>query len=269
MRLLVTTFHRALVHGIRDTVLDEGRGPYFGATWSPDRIFVAARNWTGRGEGTLILTYDGKLNQVAEDRLPEVREVHEILWHGGIVYICDTGHDRVLAWDGRETKAVYEATQTMEDHSHVNNIWCDGERFWVSELRARRLRAFDLEWELLETIPVEYEVHNVYEEDGTVYMCASNRGCLACLVSEPIFIDVSSGEYAYARGLARTKSRFYVGLSSVSKHGSRGEGGCCITVLDSGLGKIDEIRFEGTGDLHTIRAMDGIDLAHNRIPCPA
>lgn len=112
-------------------------------------------------------------------------------------------------------------------------------------------------------------MHDVYVENDAVYTCASGWGCLARLSSEPIFMDVSCGEYAYARGLARTEQRFYVGLSSVRERANRGEGGCRIAILDNGLGKVGEIELEGTGDLETIRVMDGIDLAHNRIPCPA
>ena len=126
MRLLVTTHRRVFVHGKEDIVLDEGRGLYYGVTWSPDKIFIAARNWAERDRGTLILVYDEKLNLIAEDYLLEVSEVHQIFWWDGTVYICDTGHDRVLAWDGKGTRVVYEATQMMEDHSHINGIWGDG-----------------------------------------------------------------------------------------------------------------------------------------------
>lgn len=269
-RLLITTHHRAFVHAERDVVLDEGRGLYYGATWGPRTglVYVAARNLEA-DQGTLILAYGGKLDLVAETFLPEVRRVHQILWWDGIVYICDTGHDRVVAWDGEALKVVYEATDTMLDYSHVNGIWCDGKRFWVSELYARRLRAFDLEWNLVRDIPTEYGVHDVYREKRAVYTCASDRGCLARLAPEPMFVDVACGEYTYARGLARTRDRWYVGLSSVSKRSDRGDGGCRVVVLDDSMERMGEIRFEGTGGLQTLRAMDGIDCAHNRIPCPA
>lgn len=272
-RLLVTTYRKAFVHGRGGTVLDEGRGPYFGVTWSPDMVFVAARNWKKDGKDTLVLTYDGELRLVAEARLPEVREIHQMLWWGGLVYICDTGHDRVLAWDGEGARAVYEATRAMEDRSHVNSVWCDGERFWVTELYARRVRAFDLGWNLLETVPLEHEAHNVYVEGGRVYVCASDQGRLARVGDRRDSVDLSasvaSGEYSYARGLARTGSRFYVGLSLARRREDRGDGGCRVAVLDGGLARVGEIRFEGTGDIHSLRAMDGTDRAHNRVRCPA
>ena len=71
----------------------------------------------------------------------------------------------------------------------------------------------------------------------------------------------------YFRGLARTKDRFYIGVSHFSPREKRVEGGSAILVMDSDLNQLGFVQLEGTGQLCEIRALEG-DKAHNGTNCP-
>jgi len=67
---------------------------------------------------------------------------------------------------------------------------------------------------------------------------------------------------------ARTENGFYVGLSRLAARHERGEGDSIVVCLDNDFDIVDTIVLKDAGGITEIRAIDGLDLAHNRIRCP-
>ena len=212
----------------------------------------------------------------------DVEDPHQIFWWDGVLYIADTRKDRVLLWDGRSVRAVrWQRPNNLP--LHVNSIWCDGERLYALEHRGPRMpkwvRVLDLDFEVVEHIELArgtfpqanrilHGVHNVYVEDGILYVCSPTalvRYDIASKYSETV---IPQDNTRYVRGLARVSGKFFIGLSEVRERSERAKGDSSVLVTDDDFNVLDILSLEGTGALHEIRAIDSLDLAHNRIRCP-
>ena len=215
--------------------------------------------------------------------MEELKTPHQILWWGGLLWMANAIPGQVLVWDGVGVKVL---RWQREDGFplHPNSIWCDGELVYVLEHRGPKMpkwvRVLDMDFETVRSIKITgrmfkrkrgiHGVHNVYVENGMLYML-SPSGVMRLEMESgksdfTVLNRVGSEEY-YVRGLART-DRFYIGLSEIREREERAEGGSFILVTDDDFNVTEMMRLEGTGALHEIRVVDGVDRAHNRIPCP-
>jgi hypothetical protein len=109
-------------------------------------------------------------------------------------------------------------------------------------------------------------MHNVYREDGKLFLGASDRECL--MVEDgngQRFISLTDfvGDHCYVRGIARGRY-LYVGAALLQNREERSDGHAYIVVFDDEK-PIRAIKVENTGGMHGIRVL-GLDRAHNDIP---
>lgn len=159
--------------------------------------------------------------------------------------------------------------------NHVNSIWIDGGMIYVVEHKfgPSNVKYFNNKFEFLgEETGLGEKMHNVYVEDGKLFVCSSEAECI-------IIRDLSTGEdrvintsqYAKGlpRGLARTPGRWYIGISQRAIRDVRHithDG--VVLVLDDDFKPIKKIHLKNIGQVLEIRAMTDLDRAHNGIPFP-
>ena len=303
MKLLVSTVSKLLVwmpDGIE--TIHEGQGSYSGATWSEDRIFVVTQNRQSRSEyaDNQLLIFDGAFRLLDVYDFPNegptaVSSVHDVFYWQGKVYVVSTANSRAVAWEpSGKLETVYTAPPRVPDkwsvntNAHLNSVWNDGQNFYVVEHRhgPSQIKQFDPDWQWKKTWFMGHESHNVYREGPVLYCCASWHHAVAMRDLQgggerwvkvmdglnwiPGHDDKKLTYTAYPRGLARTKDKWFVGLSATARRGDRDKGDSCILVFDNDWHKLDEIVLPDTGGIGTggVRVMDETDYAHNRIPCP-
>jgi hypothetical protein len=212
---------------------------------------------------------------------------HQALWWGGVLYVTDTDHekDRVLLWDGEDIQTI-RWPQWEEHVIHPNSIWCDGEAFYVVEHGGsgfpKWVQVLDLEFNPLERIELPksifpepsrifHGIHNIYVEEGILYTLGPTSVVwyeIASGESDHVFFTQYMDGPFYNRGLARVKGKFYIGLSEIRERRKRAQGNSFILVADDNFNVLNILKLELAGGLHEIRAIDSLDLAHNRVKCP-
>lgn len=269
-RLLISTFQRVMVRepdGCERVILTKD-GPFYGLTWNAEHLFVGARCWGTAGEDALYI-FDRDFQLLEKQWLPTFgQQIHQIICLEGIVYILDTLADHVLAWNPatREGQVVVNmGADDPQDIYHFNSIWWHDDLFWLVGLHGN-LWFFNRAWNMQGHRAFDFEIHNVYAEDGKLLMGASSLGCL--MVEDNWgrrFIDLTEwiGEPCYVRGIARGKY-LYVGAALMRERQERIEGSSYIVVFD-GETPIQVLRLEDTGGMHGIRVL-GLDRAHTNIP---
>lgn len=290
-RLLISTYNKIILwDGKAHTVWDERGKPefhnFFGITWNDKEIYVAEG---GHGGDSLYHIFDEKLRHVG--LLPFglagsdecISDPHQIYWWDGELYISSAKTDTIYIWDGRPELEQVRWKEAREPTQHLNSIWCDGERFYVCEHRKREMpkrvmvldEAFNPMYRVI--IPNDvfvktkpHGIHNVYVEDGWLYTC-SPKAFVAFEMETGVARTITSDlirKAHYVRGLARAEGNWFVGLSEAKVRSERGKGDSAVLVLDDGLEMIDLLPLQDTGGLNDIRAIDGLDLAHNGVRCP-
>lgn len=285
-RLLVSTYRGLILWDGKAHTIHEGHshGEYhnfFGITWNEDEIYVAEGGHVGH---SCYHVFDGDLKH--KGKLPigkGIGDPHQIYWWDGKLYIISAKQDAIFIWDGTGEPERIRWRQSREPTQHLNSIWCDGNFFYVVEHRKRvmpkRIQVLDMDFEPIRKIMIPnrafvkakpHGIHNVYIEDGWLYTC-SPKAFVALEVDTGITRTVISKlihQAHYVRGLARVCGKWFIGLSEARVRSERGEGDSAVLVLNDGLETIDLLPLQDTGGLNDIRAIDGLDLAHNQVRCP-
>jgi hypothetical protein len=285
-RLLISTYKRLILWDGQAHTAHEGYSHkkyhnFFGITWNEDEIYLAEGGHAGH---SCYHIFDGNLKH--KGKLPigkGIGDPHQVYWWDGNLYVASAWQDTIFIWDGEAIRRVYWK-KVGEDNQHVNSVWCDGEHFYVVEHRKRvmpkRVQVFNMDFEPLHKIVIPddsfmkitpHGIHNVYIESGILYTCSPKAFVwydIASGESEPVQPSPWVRAAHYVRGLARVPGKWFIGLSEAKVRSERGEGDSAVLVLNDDLEKIDLLPLEDTGGLNDIRAIDGLDLAHNKVRCP-
>jgi len=269
-RLLISTFRRVFVRepdGQERLILNKC-SPFYGLTWSEEYLFVGARCWGATGHDNLFI-YDRDFELLEQQSLPTSnQQIHQLLYRNGLVYILDTPFDKVLAWNPvtQEGEIVVDmGGDDPQDIYHFNSIWWHNNEFFVVGLYGD-LWAYDEDWNMQGHRSFDFQMHNVYREDGKLFLGASDRESLMVEDGDgQRFISLTDyvGDHCYARGIARGKY-LYVGAALLRNREERNDGHSYIIAFD-GEEPVQTIRMEGTGGMHDVRVL-GLDKAHNDIP---
>lgn len=260
---------------------EHGHTVFYGITWNEKEIYIAE---SGSARHCHFHIFDKNLNRIGELPIGEdISDPHQILWWDGKLYVTSANQDSVFVWDGETCRQVCWWEEN-EPRMHPNSVWCDGEKFYVVEHRfkemPKRIRVFNLDFEIVDCIELTKEgfvkarprgCHNIYVENGVLYMCSPNvivRHDLTSGKSEPIRFSHWAREARRVTGMARPPGKFIVGLQRVAVKEKRGEGNSAFVVMDDDFKVLDVVPLKDTGGVNEIRAVDGPDLAHNRIECP-
>lgn len=192
MQLLLTTSHSFLLLDTDSGLsypLDRSRGLYYGISHHRDKVYVAARGRLvssdigqadERGE---ILVFDRALRPCGKLSAPfPLRDIHEIAWHGGRLWIAGSFDDMIAIYDGVQWAQWFPlggAEDGPRDVHHFNSFMFDEDRVWILAHKrgASELLAFaQPTLELVERIGLGNCAHNIWREGSEIFTCSSMDG---------------------------------------------------------------------------------------------
>lgn len=277
MRILVSTpLHLLLLQDgiagyIQSGKQEEGNGNYQGITWNANALFVTS----SQDYQYIVRVFNRNLHQAAIMQPGDLHQPHQALWADGKLWVCNTGKNRLECWDPASGWRWFSFNPSPCDIDHVNGIWFDGTRFWVTEFRHRPekpsvVRLCDSEMQLEETMTVGPPIHNVYIESNRMFNLVSRqfKGILETdlATGKTTRHHVAGEANNLVRGLARTRDRWLVGLSRWEpERGDRHKGDAVVVFLDNAFQEVDRWTVPDAGPVCEVRVISEPDLAHNGI----
>ena len=244
-------------------------GNFYGLTWSQSQAWVSWQR--DHVPGSLIMAWDGEILD-----LPEMRNVHDMLYEGQALWITDTGHDRLIHayWLDSETRHWrFPLRPEPKDSIHANSLW-GNPRLLVLESglgganAGFPARICDIYGSAVLDIGALF-CHNLYVEDGVLYGCYK-KGDTSGVYRMPIAGEPELFPFPgnwFLRGLARGDGFFLFGRSVSVERKKRKAGHSAVLVMDDDLQVMNEIELRNTGQLCSVRLLEG-DRAHNGLGFP-
>jgi hypothetical protein len=267
--LLVSTSHSLLqvdpasgrVHPVH-----RGLGLYFGIASDGDRYYVAARRrlvsseLSQHDESGRILVFDRSmyLQDIVAAPFP-LRDMHEILWHEGSLWITCSFDDMVAIW----TPAVdrWDVWHPLGsdpddpfDKNHLNSLaMIDGAMCVIAHNRGpSELLRYDIPTRtLLSREPFGNQAHNIRTlRDGALMTASSGEGTL--ISTNGWKLDVGG----FTRGILLGERENYVGVSEIAERSERDFTTGRIVVYDKDWKHLREISLPGEGLLLDIQPFE-------------
>jgi hypothetical protein len=259
-RLLVTTSH-SLLHVDTESgafkPLHRGAGLYFGMASDAQVLYVAARGRmvssavSPEAERGRVLVFDRALCLADEIAAPfALRDMHEMLWHAGRLYIT-CSYDNMVAvadlasgnWD--RWYPLGRPEEPPCDVNHLNSLaMVDGTLAVVAHNKGpSEMLRYDLASRaLVERVPFGVQAHNIRRNrDGALFTCSSAEGCL---VGADGWRLATGG---FPRGVLLTEDEAFVGISEIAERGERDLTTGRIAVYDAGWGALRSFELPGEG----------------------
>lgn len=281
-RLLITTMLKVIYwdgehgHVLHEGNLGEGTAHYDGLTWDDQRIV-----YVSGADNYRYVIYRFQWPDFSP--LPhiegELHEVHQLSWHKGKLYACNTGKNRVEVWNGEQW--AYKAwVPSPHDINHINALFTGGGLVYVAEHGRKTekgsvVRLCTLDLEQLWLMNIGPDIHDVYAELGRVYNLTSpsERFGPAGILCTDIVGRIGTQKTAFPewgmcllRGLARTDDHWYIGMSRwEEKRDKRMLGDAIVVQLDNDFKEIARIRFPDFGPVCSVRVVGVRDYAHSEI----
>jgi hypothetical protein len=229
--LLITTSFSFLKLNVNDGAihrLHQGDGLYYGITRSPDNIFVAARrrlvssDMPQEEERGVILVFDNNLQQVDTIVSPfPLRDMHEIKWIDNQLWIVCSFDDMIAILDGKTWHRWYPLgmSQTgIHDRYHFNSLMFENKYVWILAHKRgpSNLLLYDVNThQLLDTINLGEQSHNIWKYRGEILTCSSGTGQI---VGSKGFNLTLGG---FPRGVAYLNRNLYIGISALAERKER------------------------------------------------
>ena len=253
--------------------IDEGNGVYYGISFSDDCLYLATRQAAyGKdrtGQRNIILCYDKKL-EIIEALSPEMplRDVHQIAFDEGCLYVCSTFDDRIGCYNLQLKEWQFWAPFGPEqdlgcDKHHINSITLTADEVlmaglhptgWVARFdkKTRRLTQ-EKQW-------LGSQTHNVWLEKSKLYICSSLEGGVRSESGD--FIKIA--ERSWVRGYCEKNGDRYLGLCETRFRKDRPSSNCCIVQCAPDFRIKRSFWIPQSGMVHDLRSIDTPDPSHNK-----
>lgn len=277
MELLVTTLTglwRVTESGYSQIMEDN----FYGLTWDEERVYVHS------SKTSEITLTDKSFKNRETVKIPQNRSVHQILYVPKLKRIIATNSkSNELVLLKRTKKSVVVGKRynygTPKVDNHFNSIYQEEGNYWLLhhnqkhsppvvvrlDRKFRTKKFFNISTESLA------QAHNLFRIDNKIVTLMAKGGQIAVIdlrtkkVQQVNIIEEISAEL-YLRGLAVTKDRFYVGASpAVPRHLRATVIESYIYEFDRGWNVVKVRTYEGLTEIHDIRAIHTLDLAHNSL----
>ena len=253
--------------------IHQGRGVYTGISWSDEHVYVASLNnqgcWDDDNAGPdWLLRYDRQL-QLCDHIEIGARDIHQIHWHRDRLLICDTGHDRLLSFPRGESWTLPDEglpiTRPVANRHHLNSVWCNAHDTWLlarygSPVLSEAWRVDLRQQRILERVPIGCEAHNLCVRDDTILTCSSGDEAFHLVGKTGIKASVDLQE-GYPRGLTHLGRMIVIGTGARGPREIRHRADAKILLVRHGA-VYRRYRLADVGQIYTLRAVDGIDWAH-------
>lgn len=208
--------------------LHRGDGLYYGITRSPDHVYVAARRRlvsskrTTDQEQGVILVFDKTLRHINTLMAPfALRDIHEIKWHKGLLWITCSFDNMVAVFDGKKWDKWYPLgvfSSGPRDRNHFNSFMFEKQLVWIlaHNKGPSKLLAFNRKTRrLIRTVDLGIQAHNIWRQKRQMLACSSGNGRI---VGTRGFSLETGG---FPRGVAFLNRRRYVGISELAERKDR------------------------------------------------
>jgi len=243
-----------------------------------NRLIVSSRERLGTANAGKITTdtalhiYDRrKMERGDYHEVFDVHDAHQIASVEDLVFITDTGKNRVHVYDlaARKTTRLLNTGDKREDRNHVNAVYADRRqlliglnnsklgdseiiRLEISALNSSERREIDVyrEGEIISRTGLQH-THDIEPFGGGFLACASSDGNLISLDDGRILRHIGD----WARGIAVGDRYIYVGTSGIANRKSRYvlKKSARVCVLDRrDFNLVDEINVPGAGQLNDL-----------------
>jgi hypothetical protein len=211
---------------------------------APDRIIVACRTRLGtrrvRKHSTDVVLYaidprTGAVESVGE--IPGIHDVHQIACSGNLLFLTDTGLNRVHVWDLAKERVhgIIEVGDERDDINHLNALLIEGDDLLIGMNNRGREAAAIMRLPLgtiieagkpvlradrfatVTPLPAFEHTHDLEPFRGEILACASHTGLV--LRTAPPGILFSPG--GWVRGLAADREGLWVGISTPAERSDR------------------------------------------------
>lgn len=263
-------------HIIHEGKVEDGCAHYHGITWDPDGIMYVS----GALDFQFVLyRFDMSTFQAMDVLRGDLYEIHQILWYDNKIYVTNTGKNRVDVWQDGVWRAVAWHPSHC-DIEHINSLWADGKNIYIVEHRQKMsgisaIRVCTMDLDLLDTMNIGPNIHNVYREGDHLYSLTSPQdgdpaGIIITNLSDRTYYRVNKSEWGaiLLRGLARVDAGWYVGMSRwetdrLMRHTNVGD--AIVMQLNDDFEEIDRIVLPDYGPVGGIRVLGVKNPAHNGI----
>lgn len=242
MRYLVTTSHALLSVDSANGAIEpvhSGDGLYYGITSDDRFVYVAARRrlvsaaHAREDERGCILVFTRDLVPVDVWEAPfPLRDMHQILWWRGRLWISCTFDNLIAMTDGRSWQRWYPAGLPRNepyDTHHFNSLTAADDRLVVLAHNHGRseLHFFDAETlRLLDRFVLGHQAHNVWRHDGEWLTC--NSGKRGIVGSHGFRLRAGR----FPRGHASTREEIAIGLSERTERHRRDYARGTVNIYD-------------------------------------
>lgn len=248
----------------------------FGITWNDKNMFVAVR---GRPAGNpeFINVYNKRLELVTRIGMgrADLSDLHQILWHDGLLWIMSTGYNKVISWhrDGsflewdpnkNVPENVEDGGRLPRDWNHFNSIYfTDSSCYLAAHNFKRPAEIWQFSYprlELKDIIPWGHEIHNVFKVGGKLYALESSG------IGQEVRGGFKIPQFGYGRGFAMSE-RFFVGVSKREgdREYRRQNEKSSIFVFKGNYEFEKELVID-KGEIYEVRILDKPDKAHTGVP---
>jgi len=273
--LLVTTTLAAWMLDLdsgRAFQIDAGRGAYCGATFDKDRIYLACRQASYGAEretqANTIICLDRKLRLTGLIQAPRpIRDVHQILYHRGELFVCSTYDDCVFihnfATGGWKFWLPFGPGNTsLRDLHHINSVFVNDEIISLAGCKPQGwIATFDRKGKLLDEGKRELGnmTHNVWPTEHGTFVCSSGEGAILSTSGARLMVNPRG----WLRGVCRVGDQLYVGITQELHRSARSAADCSVVEVDA-QGHITRCySFLGYGMISDIRTLNEADPVHN------
>jgi len=280
VKLIISTMSKLVywdgsqAHTIHEGKLEEGTAHYHGITWDLDGIMYVS----GKLDFQYILyKFDISTFQEVGILHGDLYETHQIFWYDGKIHVTNTGKNRIDIYQDNSWRSVAWHPSDC-DIEHINAIWSDGRNMYVGEHRQKVpggsvVRICTMDLDLLDTIAIGPNIHNVYREGDCLYNLTSPQDgrpagiVITDLVSKKqCRVDKPEWGEILLRGLVRVEDGWYVGVSRwETDRSQRHVGDAIIIQMDNDFEDIDRITLSDYGPVGSLRALDVESPSHNGI----
>lgn len=257
-------------------IIESGRGPYYGITWSQSEVFLLARNG---GAGDLVIVLDGNLCERRFIEIGRPIDGHQILYDNGRIYVTATAENAILILDPQSGQStIWNWTGFDYDSNHINGITVDQQDDFlvsfdnhfgnVSEIARISLREGG-EVERFAVGRSDQGTHNIENGLVTASGVISSLYNISDSLSEPVF--EKSGRFF--RGLSRSRllsgvEVVLIGSSMLLERDLRGTPHDAIihVLRRDDFGEIGTLAVPEIGQIHELRSLG--QLTHHGISFP-
>lgn len=280
MKALVTTRSCFFLYDLKSreiSIIDKDKGPYYGITFSKDRIFVGCIKNKGRYQGNnSILVFDLNLKLKREMSSPILSDIHQIQYFENKIFCCSTAFNGLafFNFETNEWNLWRPFENVKKDFHHFNSILIEDEssvflnamRYDINEERHGAILHCDLTSEniLRKFIIGNDDCHNILKIKDELFVLSSNEGAVKSTKNFTKKIDHD----AWLRGMAYLpeEGKILVGASpkqTIRK--LRKSSTPVIKVFDLSWNILENHEIKGLGDITEIRVPGYKDKCHSLI----